>query len=375
VRKFYAWNRVANIIYIESPCGVGFSYGDTSNDYRNTDNGTAIDNHVFLQNFFQIYSEFSNNVLWIAGESYGGVYIPTLAYQVLTNSSSPQLKNQLLKGGLMLGNPVTGCDGVQFGGEHDISFMNTQINLFYWHAMVSPNVYGQWNKEGCNTPNPPNFGKCMSLYFKAENGIGTLNQPTQNKNALLQSKSNSLFKTARATQPNAAINPDCLYYSYCTGNGTLDFDVAEVPDCFGLDSQVDSYLNNPAVQAAINAKPKKWRECGGVIYTKDVGSLMPYLNLFFSIAPNLRILYYSGDIDIATVPFASTQRCLATLNRPVVSEWRPYTSQKEVAGYVEIYDKYTLATIKGAGHEAPQFQPSAAYLLFTSFLRNQSLPL
>jgi len=99
-----------------------------------------------------------------------------------------------------------------------------------------------------------------------------------------------------------------------------------------------------------------------------------YLEIFFDVAPEMRILYYSGDVDLATVPFAQTQRCLATMNRPVVSEWRPYVLNKEVVGYIEEYDTYTFATIKGAGHEAPQYQPAAAYLMFSTFLQNGTLP-
>ena len=51
------------------------------------------------------------------------------------------------------------------------------------------------------------------------------------------------------------------------------------------------------------------------------------------------------------MPFAGTQRCLETLNRPIKKSWREWVLNKEVAGYVEEYDTYTWATIKGAGHE------------------------
>merc|ERR1711934_1046875 len=57
---FYAWNRVANTLYIDSPCGVGFSYGEVPSDMENTDNGTAIDTYTFLQGFFDVYTEFQS---------------------------------------------------------------------------------------------------------------------------------------------------------------------------------------------------------------------------------------------------------------------------------------------------------------------------
>jgi len=266
----------------------------------------------------------------------------------------------------MLGNPVTNCDGESYTGSGGILNLDTQVNMYYWHGMTSRGNYDSWNDKGCNTANPSSLLACYVLFGQIEAGIGHLDQPLQ---SIERSEKKSRI------QPSGSIDPDMLYYSYCTGNGTLDFDVAIVPDCFGLGDQVDTYLNDPAVQSAINAVPTDWTECTSKItYRKLNMPITNYLETFFQIAPTMRILYYSGDIDLATVPFASTQRCLETMNRPIVEEWRPYTINKEVVGYVETYDTYTYATIKGAGHEAPQFQPAASYLLFTTFLTNGTLP-
>ncbi|CAG2183169.1 unnamed protein product, partial [Oppiella nova] len=40
----HSWNTVANILYLESPAGTGFSY-DSNNNYTNNDETTSLDNY------------------------------------------------------------------------------------------------------------------------------------------------------------------------------------------------------------------------------------------------------------------------------------------------------------------------------------------
>lgn len=96
----FSWNANANVIYLEQPAGVGFSIASNQNGYSTSDNQTAIDNYNFLNGFFSEFPQFASNDFWITGESYGGVYVPTLAYQIETGSNT-QLKTNLK--GLMIG--------------------------------------------------------------------------------------------------------------------------------------------------------------------------------------------------------------------------------------------------------------------------------
>jgi len=46
------WANVANVIYLESPAGVGFSVSNVTADYTTGDDRTASDSFHFLQGFF-----------------------------------------------------------------------------------------------------------------------------------------------------------------------------------------------------------------------------------------------------------------------------------------------------------------------------------
>src|SRR5690606_18101836 len=94
---------------------------------------------------------------------------------------------------------------------------------------------------------------------------------------------------------------------------------------------------------------------------------------------NVKTMIVSGDVDVATCPFAGTQYAIQALNRTVVNNWRAWTVDTaagagQVAGYVTEYDTYTFATVKAAGHGAPGFQPLESYQLMHTFITGGTLP-
>ena len=107
----YSWNKEANVIYIESPAGVGFSTCGNPAECKWNDFNTADDN---LQAFLAIMNKFpelQSKDLYIAGESYAGIYVPRLVERIdwyigncTQNKSCSYIPN--LKG-FMVGNGVT----------------------------------------------------------------------------------------------------------------------------------------------------------------------------------------------------------------------------------------------------------------------------
>ena len=84
----YSWTRLAHVVALESPAGVGFSYcvnnGKPTNACANDDDSTAADATAAMLDFFTVkFPELASKRFWISGESYGGVYVPTLARSIL----------------------------------------------------------------------------------------------------------------------------------------------------------------------------------------------------------------------------------------------------------------------------------------------------
>lgn len=90
---------VANVLFLESPAGVGFSYSNTSSDYENVgDKRTAEDSYAFLVNWLERFPQYKNSDFFITGESYAGHYVPQLAYTIIVQNKFTNQTKINLKG-------------------------------------------------------------------------------------------------------------------------------------------------------------------------------------------------------------------------------------------------------------------------------------
>lgn len=78
----HPWNERANVLFIEQPAGVGFSYANRSEDMKFNDLISSKDNLKALNHFYKKFPEYVGRDLYISGESYAGIYVPYLAYRI-----------------------------------------------------------------------------------------------------------------------------------------------------------------------------------------------------------------------------------------------------------------------------------------------------
>uniref|UniRef100_A0A0D6QS40 Carboxypeptidase n=1 Tax=Araucaria cunninghamii TaxID=56994 RepID=A0A0D6QS40_ARACU len=343
----FSWNHVANVLFLESPAGVGFSYSNTTSDYENSgDRITAADNYKFLLSWFERFPQYKNRNFYIAGESYAGNYIPQLATTIL-KYSSPSTSSINLKG-VMIGNGVINRPTDEKGF----------IEYLWSHALMSDQTYEDILKYCNHSFDATQSSECEASYSRAGTEMGSINGYAIYY-PLCSASSSTNLPSATTTTPAEAANGVAGTYDPCSGN------------------YVRAYLNVPQVQNAMHANftpdPVKWEKCSELDYSDQAPTVLTLYRQMM--AGGLRILVYSGDVD-SVVPVTSTRFSLNALKLPIETPWYPWMSGKDdVGGYTIVYKTgLTFATVRGAGHEVPSYQPGRALVMAKYFLAGKHLP-
>ncbi|KAI8548715.1 hypothetical protein RHMOL_Rhmol07G0295300 [Rhododendron molle] len=295
-RNEYSWNNVANVIFLESPAGVGFSYSNTSSDYKTVgDKRTAEDSYVFLINWLERFPQYKSRDFYITGESYAGHYVPQLAYTILSNNKITNQTVINLKG-IAIGNPYID-DGTTVKGIYD----------YYWtHALISDETHAGITRH-CDFVSG-NFSRTCKLYRNqafVEHGkldLYDIYAPLCNSSA------------PKTPSPGSVNNFDPCSNIY-----------------------VAFYLNLPEVQKALHTRNTTWSRCSNVGWTDRPSTILPTIKQL--IDSGLRLWVYSGDND-GRIPVTASRYSINTLKLAVKNAWRAWysNSDQDVGGYVVEYE-------------------------------------
>ncbi|WCJ33313.1 serine carboxypeptidase-like 45 [Euphorbia peplus] len=362
----YSWNKVANMLYLESPAGVGFSYSANKSFYNLVnDTITAHDNVVFLQNWFLKFPEYKDRPFFITGESYAGHYVPQLGKLILDLGLKFNFK------GIAIGNPL-----MEFNGD-----INSQTEYYWSHGLISDSCYELMNSV-CN----------MSQLWR------------QSVQGSLSSGCDTVDARLIAEIPDESIDYYDVTADVCVSySGTTQYSQAQkrpfkaryevlqtsqsrfksaenenIDVCVG--EKTDTYLNMKPVQAALHAKligVSSWSSCTQVMHYDRRNLEIPTIDVVGSLVTSgLRVLVYSGDQD-SVIPFISSRALVDDLaNRlklNTTSTYQAWLQDKQIGGWTQVYGDLTYATIRGGSHFVPLSSPKRALTMFNSFLNGTPL--
>lgn len=333
----FSWNLHANVLYMEAPAGVGFSYTPGQTDYYANDITTAVNNYFALLSFFEMYPEFSTNEFFISGESYAGIYVPTLTTQVIQGNADPSNPYINLKG-FIIGN------GLLSYAMND----NSLIPYAYYHGFVGESLWNQLKVCKGDFHNPSSSD--------CQDSVNVAMDIVYNKGLNFYGWNSDC--EANAVDPRVIISKSHMYRNFINHTTPAARSPAlksDVPCIWS--SNMDTYLNNPAVRTALHIDPadtRRWSICkgedDGLHYTRILNESWP---LFPEMMTATRGLVYNGDTDMAC-NYLGDEWAVDSLNLSQTEERRTWLVGGQVAGFVQNYPNLTYATVKGCGHMVPQ---------------------
>ena len=348
----YAWNKIANMVFLEQPVGVGFSYSENSDDYRIGDDQAAQDNLATILAFFDKFSHFNHTALYITSESYGGHYMPTWADAIINfNDAQTYSQDRINFKGFAVGNPYTDY----------YSGVGAQMETYWGKQLLPKPLWDNYVANGCTDPvQQLNNSVCSFLLLDFNKKIGNLN-------------------------PYALDYPVCLTAQQRTMHQFLfeDFGYLSYEPC--EDNYAADYLNKNDVKTSIHVKDDiEWEECSRTTKYKLSDKMLPMQHYYNTILtskthPDLRVLVYSGDDD-GVCGTIGTQKWIYDLGFSVSSLWNTWYVDGQTAGYITKFNtppkgskdtRFSFITVHFAGHEVPTYKPKEALELFQMYIDNK----
>lgn len=327
----YSWAISHNLIYIDNPVGVGYSFTEGGFATNETVIGESLYN-ALLQ-FFQLFPDLQKNEFYVTGESYAGKYVPAVAYTIHKSNPSSKLKINLQ--GIALGNgftdPINQLDYSDY--LYQLGLIDTNARQKLWTIQ----------QQGMDLIYKQKWIEAFHLFDELLDGD--------------LSGHPSLFKN---------ITGFSNYYNYLVSNDTSSDYIF-----------MGKYIQSEGVRRAIHVGTIPFN--GG---ENPVVELNLIEDIMQSVAPwvsellnNYRVLVYNGQLDII-VAYPLTLNFLQNLDFNAADEYK--TAQRhqwwvdgDIAGYVKQAGNLTEVLVRNAGHMVPRDQPKWALDLITRFTHHK----
>ncbi|KAH9483643.1 Carboxypeptidase Y-like protein A [Psilocybe cubensis] len=360
----YSWNTNANIIFLDQPVNVGYSYADDGTSVNNSP-VAGKDVYAFLELFLNRYPQYSKAPFHIAAESYGGTYAPNIA-------------NVIFKANQELA--VSPKAHVKHINLASVILANGLTDPYIQHGSIA-----DWACEGPYAVyNDPQGPECEALRTKI---------PTCQRLVKSCYNFNSRFTCVPAM-------------AYCNSQlfgplmqlGLNPYDVrrkcdrnSDGPLCYKQMEWIDTWMNEPSNKAAIGVNPSRnFESCNMAVNqafalagdgAHNSAILLPEL-----INSGIRLLVYAGNADMMC-NFIGNERWVEKLETQFTSEFtqaqpvpwitietgRSAGTVRSAGGGGFGAGNVTFVTVHEAGHMVPYDQPEAALDLITRWTQDISL--
>ncbi|XP_045763365.1 venom serine carboxypeptidase-like [Maniola jurtina] len=323
-RKF-SWCAEYSMVFIDNPVGAGFSFTDSEEGFAQNMEMYADSLYNAVKQLVQVYPELNKAQLYLAGESYAGLYVPALAMKILDGRD--ETKNSINLKGLILGNPVL-----------DRSNIVDYTRVFYNWGLV--------DAQGASAAKP------LQDQYQQAIHKGDAKAAYDLREELLDKLQDIAYKGQ-------------LYNVLQDTGGLQDF----VP-----------FITRPDVRESLHVGDLTFTFSNGTVHQKLLPDFLSTVSSKIEILlENYKILIYCGQLDLTSPCVLNAEARRKNwrwsgrdkfLAAPRVPLWFNNT----FAGYAKAGGNFTEILVSGAGHLVPIDKPAQAQQIVTNFIRGQDFP-
>lgn len=357
----YSWTEHANVLFLDQPVGVGYSYTDSGK----VDNSPAAaqDVYAFLKLFTARYEKYRHNEFHISGESYAGTYLPHIANVIHTTDKMQDFSTEVA--------PIP-----------KLNFKSVLIG----NGLTEPAIqFGSVPEYACDSPyavyQDPTGPECSSLRSKMERCQKLAEACYKLNNRLICVPATIACFNGLGQLQDLGLN---LYDSRLKCDRSED---ADGPLCYRQMGWIETYMNRPDVKKQLGAPASlEFKSCNMDI-NRDFfgqGDVMHHTSDLLKpiIEDGIRVLVYAGTRDMMC-NFIGNEHWVDALETSFQSAFLNSSAtplidtDKNEVGYVRSAGKgagnVAFVAIYEAGHMVPQDQPLAALNMFERWLDNKPL--
>ncbi|TFK48028.1 serine carboxypeptidase [Heliocybe sulcata] len=356
--KFHpeSWNSNANVFFIDQPIGVGFSYAEYGETVSTTEQA-AVDIAAFVAIFFEHFNQFKNRGFHMAGESYGGRYLPLFASAVYDQNA------KLLEVGMT---PVN-LSSIMMGSPFTDPY---KLLISYYDMTCTP----------ASLAPVLDISTCVRM-----------KQAVPRCQKLLQASCIDVFDMIGCYEAMSICEMEFQIPLMASGLNPYDISrpcegppLTEGGLCYPIFNTIDEYLAQPSLRKALGVDPAittnrstvsdlvghMFNDAGDTLHTSHdhVAALLER---------DVRVLVYVGTYDWIC-NWVGNERWVAALEWSGRGQWeeneeRGWMVDGKEAGKTRSAGKLTWATIYGAGHMAPYDKPKESLELVNRWLAGEDL--
>ncbi|KAG6864720.1 hypothetical protein C0991_007673 [Blastosporella zonata] len=366
-----AWNSNANVFFVDQPIGVGYSYADYG-EAVGTSEDAAADIAAFVAIFFENFSKFKGRAFHMAGESYGGRYIPLFAAEVYDQNA------RLVEAGMTPINLTSAIIGKIT--DHASPTLPQPLLCLGNGWTDGPSMVLSYYDMMCTAASVPPISDIASCVY--------LKQLLPRCEKWIKKSCTDVYDHINCRTAFDFCEGEFSNTFYATGKNPYDIsnNCEGEPDelCYPVTGHISRYLNSTSTRSLLGVDPSigTYSMCSGPVSTafaqsNDQQTPGTPFHIEALLERKVRVLIYVGTYDWIC-NWVGNERWTRALEWSGHGEFaardlRVWEAEGKRAGLTRSAKGLTFATVEGAGHMVPYDKPKEALALINRWLANEEL--